>query len=65
MISNGVSFEIDWPNFKVGSSIFIPAVDTADALRAVKKESQRLEFEFAHKVVIEDGIKGLRVWRLG
>ena len=64
MLSNGTDYEIDWPKFQPGSSIFIPAIDTEDALAAMTKESKRLEFEFVHKVVVEDGVKGIRFWRL-
>ena len=64
MWSNGVDYQIVWPEFKPGSSIFIPAIDIKSTLDDIKKESKRLEFQFVHKVVVEDGIKGIRVWRL-
>tara|TARA_R110000803_G_scaffold48541_4_gene100922 strand:+ start:6682 stop:6876 length:195 start_codon:yes stop_codon:yes gene_type:complete len=64
VLTNGTNYQIDWPAFKPGTSIFIPAVDTKSALVAIKKESERLEFEYAHKIVVEDGVKGVRVWRL-
>jgi hypothetical protein len=44
--------------------MFIPAIDTKAAIAALTRESNRLEFEFVHKIVVEDGIKGIRVWRL-
>jgi len=44
--------------------MFIPAIDTKAAIEAIAKESERLEFEFVHKIVIEDGVQGIRVWRL-
>ena len=64
MLTNGTDYMIDWPDFKPGSSIFIPAVDIPSALAAIKREATRLEFQYIHKVVVEDGIKGVRVWRL-
>tara|TARA_R100000995_G_C3478090_1_gene122146 strand:- start:1587 stop:1781 length:195 start_codon:yes stop_codon:yes gene_type:complete len=64
MLTNGTDYQIDWPSFEPGTSIFIPAVDTKSALAAIDKESKRLEFEYVHKIVIEDGIQGIRVWRL-
>ena len=64
MISNGVDYQIDWPNFQPGTSIFLPAIDAKALIAAMKLESKRLEFEFVHKIVIENGIKGVRVWRL-
>ena len=64
MLTNGTDYQIDWPNFKPGTSIFIPAVDIDSALLAIKKESERLEFKYVHKVVIENRVQGVRVWRL-
>lgn len=64
MLTNGTDYQILWSEFKPGSSIFLPAIDTDAAVAAITKESERLEFEFVHKVVIEDNIKGIRVWRL-
>jgi hypothetical protein len=64
VLTNGTDYQILWSEFKPGSSIFLPAIDTDAAVLAIKKESERLEFEFVHKVVIEDDIKGIRVWRL-
>ena len=64
MYTNGVDYQILWSEFKPGSSIFLPAVDTKAAIAAITKESERLEFQFIHKIVVEDGIKGIRVWRL-
>jgi hypothetical protein len=64
MLTNGTDYQILWSEFKPGSSIFLPAIDTDAAVAAITKESERLEFEFVHKVVIEDNVKGIRVWRL-
>lgn len=64
VLTNGVDYQIKWTDFKPGTSFFIPAVDTKSAIAAIKRESDRLEFEFVHKVVVEDGIMGVRIWRL-
>ncbi len=64
VLTNGVDYRIMWAEFKPGSSMFIPAVDTKSAIAALTRESKRLEFEFVHKIVIEDGVQGIRVWRL-
>ena len=64
MLTNGTDYQIDWPDFKPGSSIFIPAVDTKAAIDAIKREATRLEFQYVYKIVVEDDIKGVRVWRL-
>lgn len=64
MFTNGVDYQIKWPEFKPGTSMFIPAINTKAAIEAITKESKRLEFEFVHKIVVEDGVQGIRVWRL-
>jgi hypothetical protein len=64
VLTNGTDYQIDWPDFKPGSSIFIPAVDTKAAIDAIKREATRLEFQYVYKIVVEDDIKGVRVWRL-
>ena len=64
MLTNGVDYQINWPEFHPGTSIFIPAVDTKSAIYAIDRESKRLEFEYVHKVVVENGVMGVRVWRL-
>jgi len=64
VLTNGTDYQILWSEFKPGSSIFLPAIDTDAAVAAITKESERLEFEFVHKVVIENNVKGIRVWRL-
>lgn len=64
MLTNGADYQIVWHEFLPGTSMFIPAVDTKAAAAAIKRESERLEFQYIHKVVIENGIKGIRVWRL-
>jgi hypothetical protein len=64
MLTNGTDYQIDWLEFKPGCSFFIPAVDTKAASEAVKRESKRLKFSYVLKVVVEDGLKGVRVWRL-
>ena len=64
MLTNGTDYQIDWPNFEPGTSIFIPAVDIESAIKAIQKESERLEFKYVHKVVIENEVQGVRVGRL-
>lgn len=64
MLTNETDYLIDWPEFKPGCSIFLPAVDTKAASAAVRQESKRLKFSYVLKVVVEDGVKGVRVWRL-
>jgi hypothetical protein len=59
-----VSYSIDWAKFKPGYSFFVPCLYTPEARREVLKVARRLKMKVLIKVVIEEGVKGLRVWRV-
>lgn len=60
----GVSYQIDWSKFRTGYSFFVPCIDHIAARAAVKEVTKRLGIKVEMKVVIEEQIKGLRVWRV-
>lgn len=59
-----VNYEINWRNFKRGASVFIPCLDPKLARREVRTVTDRLKMKVLTKVVIEEGVRGLRIWRL-
>lgn len=59
-----VTYRINWAKFRVGHSFFVPCIDHKAAKRAVKEATDRLKIRVVTKVVIVEGIKGLRVWRV-
>jgi hypothetical protein len=59
-----VSYQINWRNFRKGTSFFVPCIDTDAARAELARVTKRLKMEVVSKVVVEDGVKGLRVWRL-
>lgn len=61
---HGISFEIDWAKFKPGRTFFIPCLDFNLAKIEVEKVTKRLGYVVQVKGVIENGVRGLRVWRL-
>lgn len=61
---SGVSYEIDWKAFKKGSSFAVPCVNPEEAKKEVQQVTDRLRMKIHTKVVIEDGIKTLRIWRV-
>lgn len=63
MVIEGVSYEINWKQFKRSTSIFIPCLDVRRARAQVVVVTKRLKLKVLIKVVIEDGIRGLRIWR--
>ena len=61
---HGISFQIEWSKFKPGRTFFIPCLNTDDAKNQVDLVVKRLQYSVEMKVVIENGVKGLRVWRI-
>ena len=59
----GINYELNWQEFTVGSSFFIPCLDDAKARERIEGKMNRLGYAVIIKLVIEDGIRGLRVWR--
>jgi len=64
MLVEGVSYDIDWAKFSKGKSIFIPCLDYPKAKEDLNVMFKRFGMRVLVKVVIEDGVKGLRIWRL-
>jgi len=56
--------DIEWTKFKPYSSFFIPCLDVKEMKRQVKAECKRMKFKVLIKVVTENRIRGIRVWRL-
>jgi hypothetical protein len=59
-----VTYEVNWINFKVGCSFFIPCLDPRKAKKDLMRPIRRLRYKVVTKVVIEDGVRGVRVWRV-
>lgn len=59
-----VSYQINWKRFKKGSSFFVPCIDVLAARKALRVTTKRLKIATVTKCVVEEGIKGLRVWRV-
>jgi len=63
MLIEGVEYNLNWTEFTVGSSFFVPCVDAETAQQKLLKKMKRLNYAVLCKIVIEDGVRGLRVWR--
>lgn len=64
MLVEKVSYRVNWKKFKKGCSFFIPCLNPPAAEKEVRRTTQRFRYNILTKVVIEDGIRGLRIWRL-
>ena len=61
---DGVRVVVDWSKFVPGSSVFIPCVNTVKALEHFVGAGGVRRSDIAHRIRIEDGKYGVRVWRL-
>ena len=59
-----VSYQLEWKKFRKGYSFFVPCIDDKAAREELNRVAKRLKFDVVTKVVLLDGIKGLRVWRV-
>lgn len=59
-----INYEVNWQNFKRGTSIFIPCLNGRLAKKEVLRVMRRLRMKVLIKLVLVDNIQGLRIWRL-
>jgi hypothetical protein len=59
-----VAYQIEWKKFRKGYSFFVPCIDEKAAREELNRVAKRLKMDIVTKVVLLDGIKGLRVWRV-
>ena len=64
MLIEGVTYERNWRRFKKGTSVFFLCLDYARAKAQLLVVTDRLRVKVLIKPTIEDGIRGLRVWRM-
>jgi hypothetical protein len=64
MIVERVDYDVNWRKFKRGTSIFIPCLDSAAAKKEILTTTNRLRLNIVMKVVIEEGVRGIRFWRV-
>jgi len=59
-----VSYRINWKMFRKGYSFFIPCLNPKEAKKTIMQTMRRFKYNVLTKEVIEDGVRGLRIWRL-
>jgi hypothetical protein len=62
---DGLRIVVDWGAMVVGSSIFIPCVNTTEAIQQVKKICVAgMGWDIEARTVVETPYLGVRVWRI-
>lgn len=59
-----ITYNINWAKFRVGYSFFIPCIDCDKAKKTIQRVARKQKINIVMKVVIEEGIRGLRIWRV-
>lgn len=60
---DGVVIQVEWDKFDVGSSFFIPCINTQRATEQVRRICGTFDAQVRCKARAENGRWGLRVWR--
>jgi hypothetical protein len=62
---DGVHIVVDWEAMVIGSSVFIPCVNTDKATQQVKTICiERKGWDIVAKTRVESSLLGVRVWRI-
>lgn len=60
----GIDYNVEWRKFRAGWSFFVPCLRVQESKKTVVAVTKRLGYKVRVKPVIEEGIKGLRIWRV-
>jgi len=60
---DGVRIVIDWDAFVVGTSVFIPCINTKQAMNDIVDASGIAKKDLIKRVCVDNGRYGVRVWR--
>lgn len=63
ILNEGVPVHIEWHLLTPGSSFFIPALNTDQLSKDVRKVAARKGIKLIDKVCVENGMYGIRFWR--
>lgn len=61
---DGLLIVIDWDRMKVGSSVFVPCINTTLAKRQIRGAFERRGWKMRYYIRPENNMWGIRVWRI-
>tara|TARA_R110000787_G_scaffold147201_3_gene260900 strand:+ start:448 stop:675 length:228 start_codon:yes stop_codon:yes gene_type:complete len=61
---DGVRVVVKWDDLVIGASMFVPCVNTEEAMRQAASILVEKDYKTEARVVIEGGILGIRIWRM-
>lgn len=60
---DGVKVCVNWAKMGVNMSVFIPCINTEEAIRQIQKVFKDKGWQSESRITIESGKLGVRVWR--
>ena len=61
---DGVRIVVKWDDLSAGASVFVPCINTEEAMRQAAKITVSKGYKTEARVTIEDDILGIRIWRM-
>lgn len=61
---DGLLIVVDWDVMRVGSSVFLPCIDTTEALKQVRGIFGRRRWHMRYAIRPEKDLWGVRIWRI-
>jgi len=61
---DGIRVLVDWDNFPVNASVFIPAIDSELLHKQLKEIVEAYGWAMETRVCIENSKLGVRIWRV-
>lgn len=64
MSPDGVRIVVDWDNFPVGASVFVPVINTDALHEQLEKVASIYKWTMETRYRIENHKLGVRIWRI-
>ena len=64
IFNEGIPVIIEWHAMVLGASFFIPALDTEPLIKTILYNARQLGIRLKYKEKIENGLFGIRFWRI-
>ena len=61
---DGVALGMDWDKLTPGNSVFVPCIDTIEAVTQFDELAKNRGWTVEHRCRFENGFAGVRFWRI-
>ena len=60
---DGVRIVVNWDDMVAGASVFIPCINTDEAMKQAAAITLEKGYKTEGRIVVENNILGIRIWR--